>query len=287
MVNGVEPMTEARSRDLDGRVAWVNGGATGMGRAIALALANAGAKVAIGSLAEGGRIPESAYAALPSLSSIEQTVDAIRAQGVSGFGTALDLRDEASVSEFYANATAALGTFDILVNAAGVSAQEPLVGHSDETWDQVLDINLNGAYRTIKRCWPAMIESRYGRIVNISSTAADVGFPRYAAYCASKSALLGLTRCVALEGAEFGISCNAINPGSVGTDMMKLGSLRRIAQGGQGATVEENFKVVAEGMPQKRLITVEEIAATTLYLCSDESFGITGQAVTVSGGALW
>jgi enoyl-[acyl-carrier-protein] reductase (NADH) len=69
--------------------------------------------------------------------------------------------------------------------------------------------------------------------------------------------------------------------------MMKLGSLRRIAQGGQGTTVEENFKVVAEGMPQKRLITVEEIAATALYLCSDESFGITGQAVTVSGGALW
>ncbi len=280
-------MTEARSRDLNGRVAWVTGGATGMGRAIALGLAKAGAKVAIGSLPEGGRIPNSAYAALPSLSSIEQTVEAIRSEGVAGFGAALDVRDNHSVNEFYNSATAALGAVDILVNAAGVSAQEALVGHSDETWNQVLDINLNGAYRTIKRCWPAMLEIRFGRIVNISSTAAEVGFPRYAAYCASKSALLGLTRCVALEGAEFGISCNAINPGSVGTGMMELGSLRRIAQGGQGTTVEENFKIVAEGMPQKRLISVEEIAATALYLCSDESLGITGQTVTVSGGALW
>ncbi|MFO0991237.1 MAG: SDR family oxidoreductase [Hyphomicrobiales bacterium] len=280
-------MTDSRSYDLDGRVAWVTGGATGMGRAIAIALAKAGAKVAIGSLSEGGRIPNSAYAAFPTLSSIEQTVEAIRSEGVAGFGAALDVRDNLSIDKFHSSATAALGSFDILVNAAGVSAQEPLVGHSDETWNQVLDINLNGAYRTIKLCWPAMIEGRFGRIVNISSTAADVGFQRYAAYCASKSALLGLTRCVALEGAEFGISCNAINPGSVGTGMMELGSLRRIAQGGQGTTVEENFKIVAEGMPQKRLISVEEIAATALYLCSDESFGITGQSVTVSGGALW
>jgi NAD(P)-dependent dehydrogenase (short-subunit alcohol dehydrogenase family) len=268
-------------------VAWVTGGATGIGRAIALALAKAGVKVAIGSLPENGKIPDSAYAALPSLSWIAQTVEAIRAEGVEGFGAALDVRDSQSVDEFHRDATTALGPISILINAAGISAQEAIVAHTDETWGQVLDTNLNGPYRTIRRCWRTMIDGRFGRIVNIASTAADVGFPRYAAYCASKSALLGLTRCVALEGAEYGISCNAINPGSVGTDMMKLGSLRRIAQGGQGTSVEENFRIIAESMPQKRLITSEEVAETALYLCTEEAFGITGQAVTVSGGALW
>ena len=84
-----------------------------------------------------------------------------------------------------------------------------------------------------------------------------------------------------------GISANAINPGSVGTEMMRLGSLRRIAQGGQGTTVEENFAVIAGAMPQKRLIPAEEVAALALHLCRDEAFGITGEALTVAGGALW
>jgi 3-hydroxybutyrate dehydrogenase len=83
------------------------------------------------------------------------------------------------------------------------------------------------------------------------------------------------------------VTCNAINPGSVGTEMMRLGSLRRIARGGQGASVEENFALIAAGMPQKRLITVEEIAGTALFLCGDQARGINGEAITVSGGALW
>jgi NAD(P)-dependent dehydrogenase (short-subunit alcohol dehydrogenase family) len=132
-----------------------------------------------------------------------------------------------------------------------------------------------------------MIERRWGRIVNIASTAADVGWPRYSAYCASKSALLGLTRCVALEGAEHGVTCNALNPGSVGTEMMRLGSLRRIAQGDQGATVEQDWAAIAAAMPQRRLIPAAEIAAAAVFLCRDEALGITGEAITVSGGALW
>jgi 3-hydroxybutyrate dehydrogenase len=274
-------------RFLAGRRAWVTGGATGMGRAIALGLAKAGADVAIGSLSADRELPDAAYAARPSTTEIEETAEAIRSHGARCFAMGFDLREEASLDAFYARATGALGPFDILVNAAGVSAQEAMIGHRGETWTTVLDINLNGPYRTIKRCLPVMVERRYGRIVNIASTAADVGYPRYSAYCASKSALVGLTRCVALEGAEHGVTCNALNPGSVGTEMMRLGSLRRIAQRGEGAKVEEDWARIAESMPQKRLIPAEEVAAVAVFLCRDEALGITGEAITISGGALW
>ena len=274
-------------RFLEGRRAWVTGGATGMGRAIAIALAKAGADLAIGALSATGKLPDAAYAARPDLGEIEAAAETIRALGVKCFAQGLDVREDASVDDFQHTAAKMLGGIDILINAAGVSAQEAMTTHRDETWTTVLDINLNGCYRTIRRCFPSMLKRRWGRIINISSTAADVGFPRHAAYCASKSGLLGLTRCVALEGAEYGVTCNAINPGSVGTEMMRLGSLRRIAQGGQGATVEENFAMVADAMPQKRLIPAEEIAATAAYLCRNEALGINGEAITVSGGALW
>lgn len=272
---------------LSGRVAWVTGGATGMGRAIALALADAGADVAVGSLPAGSSLPEAAYAARPEPSAFSEVRQALEAKGVRCLAAALDVREDRSVEDFHRAAVAALGPIDILVNAAGVSAQQAMVDHDDRTWTSVIDINLNGAYRTIKRCFPGMAEKGWGRIINIASTAAVVGYPRHSAYCAAKAALLGLTRCVALEGAASGISANAINPGSVGTEMMRLGSLRRIAQGGQGATVEENFAVIAGAMPQKRLIPAEEVAALALHLCRDEAFGITGEALTIAGGALW
>jgi 3-hydroxybutyrate dehydrogenase len=275
------------TRFLAGRVAWVTGGATGMGRAIALALAEAGADVAVGSLPAGGILPAAAYAARPDASVFADVRRAIEEKGVRSLAAALDVREDRSVDEFHRAAVSTFGPIDILVNAAGVSAQEAMVEHDDQTWASVIDINLNGAYRTIKRCFASMAEKGWGRIINIASTAAVVGYPRHSAYCASKAALLGLTRCVALEGAGSGISANAINPGSVGTEMMRLGSLRRIAQGGQGTTVEENFALVAAAMPQKRLIPAEEVAALAVHLCRDQAFGITGEALTISGGALW
>jgi NAD(P)-dependent dehydrogenase (short-subunit alcohol dehydrogenase family) len=274
-------------RFLEGRVAWVTGGATGMGYATALALAEAGARVAIGSLLEGGSLPDAAYAARPDRARLKEAAGEIEKRGVRCFADGLDLRSDASLDAFHKGAVAALGPIDILINAAGVSAQQAMLDHTDETWHTVLDVNLTGAYRTIKRCMPGMVERGWGRIVNIASTAANVGFPRHSAYCASKSGLLGLTRCVALEGAAHGVTCNAISPGSVGTEMMRLGSLRRIAQGGQGSTIEENFAKIAEAMPQKRLIAPEEIAALALFLCRDEALGLTMENIAVSAGALW
>jgi NAD(P)-dependent dehydrogenase (short-subunit alcohol dehydrogenase family) len=273
-------------RVLDGRVAWVTGGATGMGRAIATALSGAGACVAIGSLAAGKETGGDSYAHLPSESEVDEAVASIASAGGKAQAFDLDLRDDASVEAFHRATVEAFGPVDILVNAAGVSAQSLIADGDDRTWYNVIDVNLNGAYRTTKRVLPGMIERGWGRIVNIASTAANVGFPRNGAYCASKSGLLGLTRCVALEGAPHGVTCNAINPGSVGTGMMRKGSERRV-KFGQGASVEENFALIAEGMPQKRLITVEEIAAMALYLCRDEARGLTMEDIDVSGGALW
>ncbi|MEX0807537.1 MAG: SDR family NAD(P)-dependent oxidoreductase [Dongiaceae bacterium] len=277
-------MTE---RFLEGRTAWVTGGASGMGRAIAFALARAGADVAIGSLLEGGMVYGAAYTTRPDRKALDDVVRAIRSEKVRCFADNLDLRSNESIDAFHEAAVHELATIDILVNAAGVAAQEAIVGHNDDTWQNVLDVNLSGAYRTIKRCMGPMVERRWGRIVNIASTAANVGWPRHSAYCASKAGLLGLTRCVALEGAEHGVTCNAINPGSVGTELMRLDILRQIETHGQTGTIEENFARIAEAMPQKRLIEPDEIAALAVYLCRDEAAALTMQDLTVSGGALW
>ena len=274
-------------RFLDGRVAWVTGGVTGIGNAAARALAAAGADVAIGSLPTDQSLGADPYATRASESEIAQARAALAATGVRAFARGFDLRDDAAVEAFHAAAVAALGPVDILVNAAGVCAQALVTEMSDETWTTVLDINLNGPYRTIKRCLPGMLERGWGRIVNIASTAANVGHPGFAAYCASKAALLGLTRCVALEGAAHGVSCNAINPGSVETGLTRLGSERRVRQGGQGATVEENLERIAAAMPQKRLIQPEEIAALVVFLCRDEALGLTMEDITLSAGAHW
>ena len=277
-------MTE---RFLDGRVAWVTGGVTGIGFAAARGLAAAGADVAVGSLPARGSLGSGPYATQASDREIEQAGDALAQLGVRTFARGFDLRDDGQVEAFYSAAIEALGPVDILVNAAGVCAQGPVTNMSDETWATVLDINLNGPYRTIKRCLPGMLERGWGRIVNIASTAANVGHPGFAAYCASKAALLGLTRCVALEGAAHGVSCNAINPGSVETGLTRLGSERRVRQGGQGATVEENLERIAAAMPQKRLIQPEEIAALAVFLCRNEALGLTMEDITLSAGAHW
>src|SRR5262249_16705203 len=188
------------------------------------ALARAGAALAIGSLPARTSLGDAAYAVVPGEEEMARTAAEIEACGAACFVRSFDLRSNESVAAFHETAAAAIGPIDILINAAGVCAQESIVEARDATWSMVIDINLNGAYRTIKRCLPGMIERRWGRIVNIASTAASAGFPRYGAYCASKHALLGLTRCVALEGAAAGVTCNAISPGTVATGMTRLGS---------------------------------------------------------------
>ena len=174
-------LTEVQpARFLAGRAAWVTGGATGIGRAVALALAGAGAAIAIGSLPDSAGIG-AAYTTRPPESEMQKSRAEIEAVGVRCFLSPFDLRSDDSLEGFHRAAVAALGPISILVNAAGVCAQELMTEARDETWHTVLDINLTGAYRTTRRCLPAMLAAGWGRIIIIGSTASSIGFARHAA----------------------------------------------------------------------------------------------------------
>src|SRR5579871_1626242 len=274
---------------LAGRVAWVTGGASGMGRATALALARAGADVAIGSLvaSQRGAVLQGQNCHTPGDDKLAATKAEIEALGVRSLALALDVCSNESVALSYETIVSALGEVDVLINAAGSSARKFMVDHPDELWLRMLDVNLTGPYRTIKRCLPGMIERKWGRIVNFASTAANVGYAMHSAYCAAKSGLLGLTRCVALEGAAHGVSCNAINPGFVPTQQNSIGMRQQMRIDGIEMSLEDYRKSIAETIPQKRWIETGEIGALAAFLCSEEAFGITGQDLTVAGGSHW
>jgi NAD(P)-dependent dehydrogenase (short-subunit alcohol dehydrogenase family) len=275
-------------RFLEGRAAIVTGGATGQGRATALALAAAGADVAIGGyLADGETDSDQIDTTHPSRDELDRAIAEIAGHGVRAVGCDHDLGSDKSCQELVDLATQTFGKVDILMNVAGISIVEPVAGHDDALWHRVIDVNLSGPYRMIKRCLPGMIERSWGRIVNIASTAANVGAEGAAAYCSSKSGLLGLTRCVALEGAAHGVTCNAINPGYVRTDMMMADLLRRARTAGDNRSIEEQVAEIEASYPQKRIIEPEEIGALAVFFCRDEARGLTMEDVTLACGSLW
>jgi NAD(P)-dependent dehydrogenase (short-subunit alcohol dehydrogenase family) len=275
-------------RYLSGRAALVTGGASGQGRAIALALAARGADVAIGSyLADRPTPVPGSDTYLPSRGELAAVEAEIAAYGVRALGMALDVRSTDSCTAFRDRDLERFGRVDILANAAGLGAEQPICGHPDALWDAVIDTNLTGCYRMIKLCLPGMIERRWGRIINIASTAANVGAKDNPAYCASKAGLLGLTRCVALEGAAFGVTCNAINPGFVETGMMRSSVRTWLRAEGRGRTEEAFIAEIAAGYPQKRIIQPREIGALAAFLCHEDALGLTMEDITVAAGSLW
>ncbi|MFQ6016709.1 MAG: SDR family NAD(P)-dependent oxidoreductase [Kiloniellaceae bacterium] len=271
---------------LAGRAAMVTGGASGMGRAMALAFAGAGADIAIGSLLAGARTAEGEVAYLPGEKELNDAKAEIEGRGAGCLAMALDVTDDASVQAFYDATVDAYGRVDILANAAGITAEQTMAGHPDPLWHKVIDVNLTGTYRTIKRALPGMIERKWGRIINIASTAASVGAVTSGAYCASKAGVVGLTRCVALEGAPHGVTCNAISPTWVNTAFGRdwMGDIAETQEGRTGAAYIAEVKAAN---PQGRLIEPSEVAALALYLCRDEARGVTMQDLTLSAGSLW
>ncbi|MDR6759198.1 NAD(P)-dependent dehydrogenase (short-subunit alcohol dehydrogenase family) [Mycoplana sp. BE70] len=275
------------TEDLKGRSAVITGGLTGQGLAIAEALASAGANVAVGSFVREAAGRQGDAAAYPDPEEIASVREKLARFGTKVYAGHLDVRDSAVIADFFAAAEAVCGPADILVNAAGTTAEQPVSGHSDELWLKIIDTNLNGAFRMTRTYLPGMIERKWGRVINIGSTAATVGWKDNPAYCASKSGLLGLTRCVALEGAPHGVTAVMISPTWVETELMRRNVQQVIDREGGGRTLEDAMADIARQNPQNRIIQPNEIASLAVFLCGEEARGITMENIQISGGALW
>ncbi len=272
---------------LKGKIALVTGGFSGMGKAIATKLAGAGANVVIGSLMNTQAVKtEGEVSYLPGEQEKNEVQKSIENLGVKCLAMNLDVTSNNSVERFCEATKQQFSNIHILVNAAGITAESTIVGHSDALWNKVIDVNLNGCYRTIKRILPIMIQQKWGRIINIASTAASVGAETSGVYCASKAGVVGLSRCIALEGARHNITCNSISPGWTNTNFGR-DWMTDIAEKQENRKGQEYIDAAKADNPQKRLIEPEEIAEMALFLCRDKAIGVTMQDLTISAGSLW
>lgn len=247
---------------MKGLHAVVTGGGSGIGAAVAQALLGEGARVTL-----MGR-------SLDRLQAQRQRLGEVAV-------LACDVGDEASVEAAFARA----GAVDILVNNAGQVETAPLLKTSLDTWNQLLQVNLTGSFLCSRAVLPGMLERRFGRIVNIASTAALKGYAYVAAYCAAKHGVLGLTRALALELARKGdLTVNAVCPGYTETDI--VAQAIATIQAKTGRTAEAARAELAASNPQGRLVRPEEVAASVLWLARRDSAAITGQAIAVCGGEL-
>jgi NAD(P)-dependent dehydrogenase (short-subunit alcohol dehydrogenase family) len=261
-------MSEA-NLPLANRVALVTGASRGIGRATALALAAAGADVAVS--ARGS-------------AELDQLAAEIRASGRRALALACDVVDPAAVERMAADVAAAFGGVDILVNNAGAAGSHKFVGHPDELWHRMLAVNLTSAYYVTKAIVPHMLGRGAGRVIMVASVAAKSGARYIAAYAAAKHGVLGLTRALAAELVGADITVNAICPGYVDTPMTD-GTIANMVE--RTRMSEAQARAALEQLnPQRRLIAPDEIAALAVYLAQDISKGITGQAINVDGGAV-
>jgi len=255
--------------ELRNKVALVTGGGRGIGRAVALGLAAAGADVAI---------------AARSAHELEETARLVRQAGVRALGLPLDVVDSAAVDATVQQATTELGSILILVNCAGVAPSLKFAETTDQIWQRAVNVNMSGAFYMSRAVLPGMVQSGWGRIVNIASTAAKVGYLYNAAYVASKHGMLGLTRALAVEFARKGITVNAVCPGFVDTELAQEGIANIAAK--TGRTLEQARSALESMSPQGRLMTADEVAATVLYLTSSAASGINGQGIVIDGGGV-
>jgi len=266
--------------DLTGRVALVTGGSRGLGRADALALARAGADVAIADIqvesdegADAERYGVLAQAArAQGLVYTESTVEEMRGLGRRALAVKCDVTDRAQVDEAVAMVADELGPADILVNNAGtLDHVAQFHQQSPELWERDLRVNLTGAFNCSQAVWPGMREKSWGRIVNMASVAGTLGGFGQASYSTTKAGLIGLTKTLALEGARHGITANAIVPGIIGTEAFSFGN------------ADMNERMVKR-TAMRRPGEPEEIAHVIAFLCSDFASYVTGAEIPVTGG---
>ena len=240
---------------LNGKTALVTGASRGIGRAIALRLAEDGANVAV------------IYAG--SADKAETVVNEITALGVNAKAYRCNVADSAAVNETVKAVTNDLGKIDILVNNAGITRDGLMLRMKDEDFDAVLDTNLKGAFNMIRACYSGFIRKKSGRIINISSVSGIMGNAGQANYSASKAGVIGMTKSVARELASRGITCNAVAPGFIQTDMTE--------------NLGDNNPLL-NSIPLGRMGKPEDIAAAVAFLASDSAAYITGEVLKVDGG---
>jgi 3-hydroxybutyrate dehydrogenase len=255
---------------LTGRSAIVTGSTSGIGLAIARMLVGEGVDVMLNGFGKPNEIEK-------LRSGLAQEL------GVTALYSPADMSKPAEIADMIRMAEEAFGKVDILVNNAGIQHVEPIETFPVDKWDQILAINLTSAFHTIRGALPGMKRRRFGRILNIASAHALVASPFKSAYVAAKHGLLGLTRTVALEAAEHGVTCNAICPGYVLTPLVE----RQIPETAQarGISEEEVVKtVILAAQPTRKFVTTEEIGALAIFLCGDAAASITGAALPIDGG---
>lgn len=254
------------AQSLSGRHALVTGGARGIGLASARALLERGARVTL--LGRDGAALDAAADSLAKLGQV-QTVSA-------------DIADEASVRAAFSEAQAQFGPVLILVNNAGQAVSQRFDRTDSALWHQMLAVNLTGTFHCIQAALPGMLEEKWGRVINVASTAGLIGYGYVSAYCAAKHGVIGLTRSLALETAQKGVTVNAVCPGYTETDIVR-GAVSNIVDK-TGMTPEAARAKLAERNPQGRLVQPEEVAETVAWLALPASASINGQAIAVDGG---
>jgi 3-hydroxybutyrate dehydrogenase len=187
------------------------------------------------------------------------------------------------VHSMVAQAAQLLGSVDIVVNNAGIQHVAPVHEFPLDKWDAIIAINLSSAFHTIRSALPGMLARRWGRIVNIASAHALVASPFKSAYIAAKHGLVGLTKTVALETAGKGVTCNAICPGYVLTPLVEK-QIEDQAKVHKIPREEVISKVILERQPSKEFVKIEEVAATTAFLCTNDAASITGTTISIDGG---
>jgi 3-hydroxybutyrate dehydrogenase len=258
------------NRPLSGKRALITGSTQGLGLAIATRLAADGCDVVIHGLADTARL------------------DAIRTQferdhGVRAQSSGADLRTPAEIGELMTAVERTLGGIDILVNNAVARHNAPVESFTTASWDESLAVNLSAAFHTTRLVVPAMKQNKWGRIVNVSSIYGLRGAANRVGYVTTKTALIGLTRAVALETAKDGITCNAVCPGTSESPVHHDAIARLIAAEGVSPIAAE-LQLLAGKQPTQRLISAQGVAAFVAFLCSDQAADITGAVLPVDAG---
>ncbi len=255
---------------LKGKAAVVTGSTSGIGQAMAQALAAEGADVMLNGFGDAGAIE-----------TVRKALEA--SAGVKVLYHPADMTKPDQIADMVATAHREFGRLDILVNNAGIQHVSPIEDFPIETWDQIIAINRTRAFHTIRAAVPLMKAAGGGRIVNIASAHALVASPFKGAYVAAKHGVLGLTKTVALEVAQSGITCNAICPGYVKTPLVEM----QIADQAKARGLSEEAvmrDVILAAQPTKKFVAFDELAGLMLYLVSDLGGSVNGAALSIDGG---